>query len=67
MDRSNLKTRLIRALRQLAQNQHGGTTLEWALLLAVVAIPSYFIIQILLSTLVAHYQMITTLNGLPFP
>ncbi len=67
MDRTNPITRLKRILRQLAQNQQGGTTLEWALLLGVIAIPSYYIIQIALSTLVAHYQMITTLNGLPFP
>lgn len=59
--------RLRRTLRRLARNQHGGTTLEWALLLGVIAIPSYYIIQAALSALVAHYQMITTLNGLPFP
>ena len=67
MPRSNLTTRFRRALCQFARNQQGGTTLEWALLLGVIAIPSYYIIQIALSTLVAHYQMITTLNGLPFP
>ena len=54
-------------LRDLVCDQAGATTLEWALLLGVIAIPSYYIIQMALNTLVAHYQMITTLNALPFP
>lgn len=37
------------------------------MLLGVIAIPSYYIIQAALNALVAHYQMITTLNALPFP
>lgn len=40
---------------------------EWVLLLGAVAIPSYFIIQIGLATLFAHYQLVTTINGLPLP
>ncbi len=67
MDRPTPTTRLIRSLRKLAHDQQGATTLEWALLLGVIAIPSYYIIQASLSALVAHYQMITTLNALPFP
>jgi len=67
MSKTTLITPLIRCLRRLACNQQGGTTLEWALLLGVIAIPSYYIIQVALSALVAHYQMITTLNALPFP
>lgn len=67
MARINPLPRLRRIWRRFARNQHGGTTLEWALLLGVIAIPSYYIIQAALSALVAHYQMITTLNGLPFP
>ena len=59
--------RIRHKLRQLVRDQHGGTTLEWALLLGTIAIPSYYIIQAALSALVAHYQMITPLNGLPFP
>ncbi len=67
MERLNPTTRLKRCLRKLALDQRGATTLEWALLLGVIAIPSYYIIQAALSALVAHYQMVTTLNGLPFP
>jgi len=37
------------------------------LLLAAIAIPSYWIIRLALAVLVGHYQMMTTLNGLPFP
>ena len=48
-------------------DQRGATSLEWALLLGVIAIPSYYLIQAALSALAAHYQMITTLNALPFP
>ncbi|MBI1337420.1 MAG: hypothetical protein GC164_10710 [Phycisphaera sp.] len=48
-------------------NDRGATTLEWALLLAAIALPSYFILKLALETLTAHYQMMTTLNNLPFP
>ncbi len=53
--------------RRLAVEQDGATTLEWALLLAAIAIPSYFIITMALETLLGHYRMMTTLNALPFP
>ena len=54
-------------LRALARDQRGATSLEWALLLGAIAIPSYYLIQAGLEALVAHYEMITTLNALPFP
>lgn len=41
--------------------------LEWVLLLAAVALPSYFIIQTGLAILFAHYRLVTTINGLPLP
>ena len=41
--------------------------LEWTLLLAAIALPSYLIILLGLKVLFAHYQLVTTLNGLPFP
>ena len=53
--------------RRLAVEQAGATTLEWALLLAAIAIPSYFIITTALETLLGHYRMMTTINALPFP
>ena len=54
-------------LRQLRHGERGATMLEWVLLLAAVALPSYFIIQLGLQTVFGHYQLITTINGLPFP
>ena len=51
----------------LAKNQRGATMLEWTLLLAAIALPSWFIIKMALSALAGHYRMMTTLNGLPFP
>jgi hypothetical protein len=48
-------------------DDRGATTLEWALLLAAIAIPSYWIIKQSLILLTDYYRMMTTLNGLPFP
>lgn len=67
MDHTPQETRLTRRLRTLLADQHGANSIEWALLLGAIAIPSYFIIQAALNALVLHYQMITTLNALPFP
>lgn len=56
-----------RALRKLHADEGGGTALEWTLLLAAIALPSYFIIRVSLDLLVEHYRMIALLNSLPFP
>lgn len=48
-------------------DQSGATTLEWALLLAFIAIPSYYVIRLALATLVGHYRLLTTINALPLP
>ncbi len=53
--------------RSLLSDQTAATTLEWALLLAAIAIPSYFAIKLSLQLLTDHYRMMTTLNGIPFP
>ena len=53
--------------RHVANDQGGATSLEWALLLAAVAIPAYWLIQLGLDLLTNHYRMMTTLNGLPLP
>ncbi|MCC6679614.1 MAG: Flp family type IVb pilin [Phycisphaeraceae bacterium] len=56
-----------RLLVKLRRDVSGATALEWTLLLAVIVLPSYAIIRMALDLLVAHYQLIVTLNGLPFP
>lgn len=56
-----------RDLQELAGDENGATTLEWTLLLAAIALPSWLIIRIVLATLVAYYQMSVTLLGLPTP
>jgi hypothetical protein len=51
----------------LWSDERGGHTLEWTLLLAVIGIPSYVVITMLLSALAGHYRMMTFVNSLPFP
>ena len=53
--------------RRGLRDERGQTALEWTLLLAAIAIPSYLVIRVAVLTLIAHYQMVTVLNGLPFP
>ena len=59
--------RVLRFSRRLHRDRRGATMLEWTLLLAVIALPSYVIFTILLDTLVIHYRMMVMLNHLPFP
>lgn len=53
--------------RRILVGRQGATSLEWTLLLAGIAIPSYFILMLALNILVQHYRLVTTLNSLPFP
>jgi len=55
------------AIRELGGDEAGATTLEWALLLAAIALPSYFILRMALAALVDYYRMMTLINALPFP
>ena len=54
-------------LRLFLCDERGTTSLEWLLLLGVIAIPGYWIIRTALNVLVGHYQMMTMVNSLPFP
>jgi hypothetical protein len=56
-----------RLLRRLLREQMGATTLEYGLLLAAIALPSYVIFRQALKLLVYQYGMIVQLNSLPFP
>lgn len=54
-------------MRRLWREQTGATTLEYGLLLAAIALPSYVIFRFALKLLVFQYGMIVQLNSLPFP
>ena len=56
-----------RTLYDLHADRRGQVTLEWALILAVVALPMYFLFRMCLDLLVAKYRMMMFLNSMPFP
>ncbi|MGB2820193.1 MAG: hypothetical protein WBF17_04375 [Phycisphaerae bacterium] len=60
-------SRLLASLRQLAGDQAGQTTIEWALLIAVVGLPAITVFGWLLAILAENYRMVTFLELLPFP
>lgn len=49
------------------RDDRGATTMEWCLLLAMIAIPAWIIIRQGLFTLAGHYGLVTTMNQMPFP
>ncbi|MEO1237492.1 MAG: hypothetical protein AAFX76_11955 [Planctomycetota bacterium] len=69
LPRNPLSKRYLRYWRRrwARDGQRGATMLETVLLLAAVVLPSYAIIQLGLRALFGHYQLVTTLNGLPLP
>ena len=60
-------SRPINPIRPLWVDQRGATSLEWALLLAAIAVPSYWLMTAGIDLMIGYYQMMTTLNALPFP
>ena len=56
-----------RRRNSLLADHAGQATLEWALLMGAVALPTYWIFKMLLDILVEHYRMIVFLVTLPFP
>ena len=58
---------IIDRLRRFTREEGGQMTLEWALVMAVVALPFVVIFRVCLAIIVAHFQMVTFLQGLPFP
>ena len=54
-------------VKKIISDDAGQATVEWALVLAAVALPMYFIIVVCLNLLVAHYRMVTFMETLPFP
>lgn len=59
--------KLAHRLRSAAADRRGQMTIEWALVLAAVALPMYFVVVLCVNVLVAHFQMVTFLETLPFP
>lgn len=57
----------LRELKRLSADAAGQMTVEWALVLVFVALPMYFVAATCLKLLVAHFQMVTFLETLPFP
>jgi len=58
--------RLKRKLKAL-RSQQGATMLEWVLLLGFIAIPSFLIMRVGMETLLGHFDLILTINAMPFP
>jgi len=56
-----------RQVRKLSADEIGQTTIEYALLLAAVALPMMFVFRMLLAILAELYKMTAFLIGLPFP
>ena len=52
---------------ELASDQRGQSTLEWALLLGAFAIPMVWVIRVLLNVLAEHYRMVSFMETLPYP
>jgi len=54
-------------LRRLWSDQRGQTTIEYALLLAAIGLPSVAAFGLMLAILAENYRMVTFLELLPFP
>ena len=52
---------------RLHRDRRGQLTVEWALVMIVLALPTHFIFKLLLRVMVAHYQMVTLMHAAPFP
>ncbi|MDX1682640.1 MAG: hypothetical protein R3336_05940 [Phycisphaeraceae bacterium] len=57
----------VSARTRTLQDDQGATALEWTLLIAAIAIPSYFLFALALNLLVTHYRILSLLNSLPLP
>lgn len=66
-EKYNARRHTARKQKSLWQDESAATSLEWTLLLAAVALPGYVTVRLALSALVGHYEMMTTINALPFP
>lgn len=56
-----------RAYRRMIRDQRGTTSLEWALLLGAIALPSIYLFTMSLGVIVDYYRMMTQFSSLPLP
>ncbi len=56
-----------RAFRRMLHDQRGTTSLEWALLLGAIALPSVYLFTMSLGVVVDYYRMMTQITSLPLP
>jgi Flp pilus assembly pilin Flp len=56
-----------RAYRRMIRDQRGTTSLEWALLLGAIALPSVYLFTMSLGVIVDYYRMMTQFSSLPLP
>lgn len=59
--------RLVDILSGFSSDEKGQTTIEYALLLAMIGVPAYAAFALLLAILAETYRMVTFLELLPFP
>jgi len=45
----------------------GASTVEWALLLAMIGVPSFWLFSVILKAIAELYRMVTFIETLPFP
>ncbi len=62
-----MKRKLGNILKRLWSDERGQTTIEYALLLAVIGLPAVAAFGLMVSILAENYRMVTFLELLPFP
>ena len=58
---------ILRRLARLSEDSAAQLTLEWAMVLAFIALPMYWVFKVCMNLLIAHYQMVTFMETIPFP
>lgn len=56
-----------RQFARMLRDERGTTSLEWALLLGAIALPSVYIFTMSLGIIVDYYRMMTQITSLPLP
>ena len=57
--------RLRRAWRNFRRDTRGTTSLEWALLLGAIALPSIILLTMCLGLMLDYYRMMTMIGSMP--